>query len=93
MTGTTSCPQEFSDANPENTPCNKCGSRIHYTLFDGLIRCSFCDSIIDKSKYDGKCPKCGGELGLYTKPDGEYVQCFDCDFTEKSNMLTIGDKR
>jgi ribosomal protein L37AE/L43A len=43
------CPKEFSDVNEENTPCSNCGSRIHYTLFDGFIRCSYCDSVIDDS--------------------------------------------
>lgn len=41
------CTPEYSEVNPENTPCSNCSSRVHYTIFDGFIRCSFCDAIID----------------------------------------------
>jgi len=27
------------------------------------------------------CPKCGSEVRLYTKPDGEYLSCTNCTWT------------
>lgn len=40
-----------------------------------------------KTEHD-YCPKCRvGEIVLYTKPDGEYVGCTCCDFTQRSNMV------
>ena len=41
------CSSDYSRVNEENTPCGKCGSRKHCTLFDGFIRCSWCNNIID----------------------------------------------
>ena len=42
------CPKEYSEVNEENTPCPRCGSRIHYTIGDGLLRCSWCEWAIDE---------------------------------------------
>ena len=36
---------------------------------------------------ESRCPECMGELLLYTKPDGEYVGCSNCDYSIKSNMV------
>lgn len=46
MTENSLCPLEYSETNPENTPCQVCGSRIHWTNFIE-IRCSFCNAKID----------------------------------------------
>jgi DNA-directed RNA polymerase subunit RPC12/RpoP len=44
------CPAEFSDTNPENTACLKCGSRIHFMDFiDCVTRCSYCENIIGEA--------------------------------------------
>ena len=44
------CPPEYSEVNEENTPCPKCGSRIHFIgiLTEGSsINCSWCGEKID----------------------------------------------
>jgi len=36
------------------------------------------------------CPKCRvGELKIYSKPDGNYITCTCCPWTEKCNMVTL----
>lgn len=42
------CPDNYSNVNEENTPCSRCGSRVHYTNGDGVLRCCWCEEIIDE---------------------------------------------
>ncbi len=41
------CPEDYSNVNPENTPCPRCGSKVHYTNGDNVIRCCWCEEIVD----------------------------------------------
>ena len=51
MTVNLKCPAEYSDVNKENTPCSKCGSRVHFigiTEKENSLNCSWCGHKIDE---------------------------------------------